>query len=43
MTSLEIELRELLKRYNMQACEISILLTQEKPILAISFDEIEEK
>lgn len=43
MTNLETELRELLNKYKIEAQEISIVFLENKSILAISFDEIEEQ
>lgn len=43
MTDLELELRELMHKYKMDVCEISILFNNNgRNILAISFDEMEE-
>lgn len=42
MTGLERELREILQKYEMDICEISILFSPiGRNILAISFEEIE--
>ena len=41
MTDLEIELRELLIKYSINVCEVSILFSNtNRNILAISFEEV---